>query len=85
MDEGQPVVEITLGRRYFLFAIACSHVLMATGECYGWTALRPVLLDSGLFKDSTAIERAQLMNAVATMGIAANALCKLPLGYVLDR
>lgn len=58
---------------------------MATGECYGWTALRPVLLDSGLFKDSTAIERAQLMNAVATMGIAANALCKLPLGYVLDR
>jgi hypothetical protein len=45
----EPPLEISKQKRYFLFGLACTHVLLASGEAYGWTALRPVLLDSGLF------------------------------------
>jgi len=64
---------------------ACTHVLLASGEAYGWTALRPVLEKSGLFDAYDVPTRRALMNSVATMGIAGNALCKLPLGMLLDR
>jgi hypothetical protein len=67
-----------------LFTLACAHVLLASGAAYGWTALRPVLMDSGVFDAFPEVERAALLNSVATMGIAANALCKLPLGIFLD-
>lgn len=60
-------------------------MLLASGEAYGWTALRPVLIDSGLFDGYPPEKRRELMNSVATMGIAGNALCKLPLGLILDR
>ena len=46
---GPQVIDISMRRRYFLFLTACTHVLLASGEAYGWTALRPVLIDSGLF------------------------------------
>ena len=40
---------VSLKKRRFLFGMACTHVVLASGEVYGWTALRPVLLNSGLF------------------------------------
>ena len=67
-----------------LFTLACTHVLLASGAAYGWTALRPVLMDSGVFDSFPPLEQAAMLNSVATMGIAANALCKLPLGIFLD-
>ncbi|EKX31925.1 hypothetical protein GUITHDRAFT_121897 [Guillardia theta CCMP2712] len=82
---GPHVMEVSKGKRYFLFATACTHVLLASGEAYGWTALRPVLQDSGLFDAFDPDQQSTLMNAVATMGIAGNALCKLPLGMILDK
>lgn len=86
MDPLAPqVLDISMGKRYFLFLTACSHVLLASGEAYGWTALRPVLIKSGLFSNYPEAEAHALMNTVATMGIAGNALCKLPLGLILDR
>jgi hypothetical protein len=71
-------------KRHFLFTLACFHVLLASGAAYGWTALRPVLIDSGVFDSYPAEKQEALLNSVATMGIAANALCKLPLGIFLD-
>jgi len=88
MHHHEPPLEISKQKRYFLFGMACTHVLLASGEAYGWTALRPVLLDSGLFdaySETTTLTRSALMNTVATMGIAGNALCKLPLGILLDK
>lgn len=86
MDGPQHVQELSARKRYMLFGMACTHVLLASGEAYGWTALRPVLLNSGIFDGSaTPAEQASKMNSVATMGIAANALCKFPLGLLLDR
>eukprot|EP00960_Hanusia_phi_P055328 762941-Hanusia_phi.AAC.4 len=82
---GPYVMEVSKGKRYFLFATACTHVLLASGEAYGWTALRPVLQDSGLFDAFDPDQQSTLMNTVATMGIAGNALCKLPLGMILDK
>lgn len=76
--------DISTGHRILLFVVACTHVLLASGECYGWTALRPVLLKTGLFASFDEETRNNLMNTLATMGIAANSLCKLPLGHVLD-
>jgi MFS family permease len=43
-----------------------------------------VLIDSGIFDSYPPEKQASLLNSVATMGIAANALCKLPLGIFLD-
>ena len=76
--------EVSVSRRHFLFSLACSHVLLASGEAYGWTALRPVLIDSGLFDSYPPDKQESMLTAVATLGIAANALCKLPLGIFLD-
>eukprot|EP00291_Cryptomonas_curvata_P005519 CAMPEP_0172190146 /NCGR_PEP_ID=MMETSP1050-20130122/22944_1 /TAXON_ID=233186 /ORGANISM="Cryptomonas curvata, Strain CCAP979/52" /LENGTH=465 /DNA_ID=CAMNT_0012864973 /DNA_START=24 /DNA_END=1418 /DNA_ORIENTATION=- len=78
------VQEMPSWKRHMLFTLACSHVLLASGAAYGWTALRPVLMDSGVFDSFPELEQAAMLNSVATMGIAANALCKLPLGIFLD-
>ena len=83
--EDPPLQEVSVAKRHFLFSLACSHVLLASGEAYGWTALRPVLLDSGLFDSYSKQEQASMLHAVATIGIAASALCKLPLGLLLDK
>jgi len=85
MDSVPHVQSMSAQKRYMLFGLACSHVLLASGEAYGWTALRPVLLDDGIFDAATPGDRAAKMNSVATMGIAANALCKFPLGLLLDK
>lgn len=52
MDGPQHVQELSARKRYMLFGMACTHVLLASGEAYGWTALRPVLLNSGIFDGS---------------------------------
>jgi hypothetical protein len=80
----ESVQEMSSWKRHMLFTLACTHVLLASGAAYGWTALRPVLIDSGVFDTFPELEQAALLNSVATMGIAANALCKLPLGIFLD-
>ena len=36
--------EISARKRTFLFLLACTHVLLASGIVFGWTALRPVTL-----------------------------------------
>ena len=71
--------------RVLLMALSLIHVLMATGEAYGWTALRPVLYSCGYFDAFSEAERAIKMNVVSTLGISANAMSKLPLGFLLDR
>eukprot|EP00192_Tetraselmis_astigmatica_P002873 CAMPEP_0117669556 /NCGR_PEP_ID=MMETSP0804-20121206/12204_1 /TAXON_ID=1074897 /ORGANISM="Tetraselmis astigmatica, Strain CCMP880" /LENGTH=583 /DNA_ID=CAMNT_0005477639 /DNA_START=251 /DNA_END=2002 /DNA_ORIENTATION=+ len=71
--------------RGFLLFVAALQVLVASGEAYGWTALRPVLHDSGYFDSHQDLQQASKLNVVATAGIAANALCKLPLGCLLDQ
>jgi MFS family permease len=83
--DGPQYQEVSVAKRHFLFTLACSHVLLASGEAYGWTAIRPVLIDSGFFSSFSPELQASKLNAVATMGIAANALCKLPLGILLDK
>mmetsp|Transcript_11767 Transcript_11767/g.49445 ORF Transcript_11767/g.49445 Transcript_11767/m.49445 type:complete len:440 (-) Transcript_11767:760-2079(-) len=74
----------TNAQRAALFSLASLHVALCSGTAYGWTALRPVLLDAGLFAGATEIGRARAMSWISTLGIAANALCKMPLGFVLD-
>mmetsp|Transcript_30208 Transcript_30208/g.77559 ORF Transcript_30208/g.77559 Transcript_30208/m.77559 type:complete len:538 (-) Transcript_30208:873-2486(-) len=71
-------------RRLILVA-ASLHILLASGEAFGWTALRPMLYRTGFFDDYDEVEQASMLNVVSTLGIAANALCKLPLGIFLDR
>ena len=71
--------------RVLLMALSLIHVLLATGEAYGWTALRPVLYSCGYFDAFSEAERAIKMNLVSTLGISANAMSKLPLGFLLDR
>lgn len=71
--------------RVLLISVAMLHVLVATGEAYGWTALRPVLNNSGYFDIYPDFERTTKLTLVSTLGISANAMCKLPLGFLLDR
>jgi hypothetical protein len=85
MMSHEPPMEISKGRRYFLFGMACTHVLLASGEAYGWTALRPVLMDAGFFAGGGPKAQSEMLTTMATMGIAGNALCKLPLGMLLDK
>ena len=36
-------------RRTALFTLASLHVILCSGTAYGWTALRPVLINNGMF------------------------------------
>ena len=47
--EVPPENSISPMKRNMLFFLACLHILLASGEVYGWTALRPVLINSGMF------------------------------------
>uniref|UniRef100_A0A7S0XDU2 Major facilitator superfamily (MFS) profile domain-containing protein n=1 Tax=Mantoniella antarctica TaxID=81844 RepID=A0A7S0XDU2_9CHLO len=76
---------VTPARRTALFTLASLHVILCSGTAYGWTAIRPVLLNAGVFAASTEVDQARKLNLMSTMGIAANALCKLPLGMILDK
>ena len=60
-------------QRAALFSLASLHVILCSGTAYGWTALRPVLLDAGLFAGASEISRARAMSWISTLGIAANA------------
>jgi MFS family permease len=71
--------------RVFMMTLALLHILLSSGEAYGWTALRPVLIRSGFFGAFNEAARTRKLNLVSTLGISANAMCKLPLGFILDR
>lgn len=70
--------------RVLVMAVAMLHILLSSGEAYGWTALRPVLLREGYFDAASASGRTRRLTLVSTLGISANAMVKLPLGFILD-
>eukprot|EP00873_Tetraselmis_striata_P039294 jgi/Tetstr1/459558/TSEL_004923.t1 len=71
--------------RVLMMGTAMLHILLSSGEAYGWTALRPVLLRQGYFDAFSPALRTRKLNLVSTLGISANAMVKLPLGFILDR
>lgn len=71
-------------RKWVLVCTAAGHVILASGVVYGWTALRPLLTRAGYLNAGGDEAQAAALSGVATAGIAANALCKLPLGLVMD-
>lgn len=46
-------------RRAALFTLASVHVVLCSGTAYGWTAIRPVLKDAGVFASSTELQQAR--------------------------
>ena len=83
--DAAPSKPMSSTRRAALFALASVHVVLCSGSAYGWTALRPVLKHAAFFASSDPAEQSRRLNVMSTAGIAANALCKLPLGFVLDK
>lgn len=71
--------------RLCIFSLACASIVLSSGIVYGWAMLRPLMQDpsEGYFVDSRTPE--EDFGFVSTVGIAANALCKLPLGILLDK
>lgn len=68
--------------RWLVFVIAMLHVAVGSGIAYGWAALTPLMKDDEWFSESTAPW--EVFNMIGTLGIGANALCKLPMGVFLD-
>jgi len=81
---GTPPATPSPTMRVVLMTVAMIHILLGTGEAYGWTALRPVLYNSGFFNTFSTKDQITKMNLVSTLGISANAMVKLPLGFILD-
>jgi hypothetical protein len=48
---------VSPARRTALFTLASLHVILCSGTAYGWTAIRPVLKNAGVFRASTALEQ----------------------------
>lgn len=68
--------------RICVLLMAMMHVLVSSGIVYGWAALCPLLHEEGFFSEAASPPAA--LSVVGTLGIGANALCKLPLGIFLD-
>ena len=54
--------------RHGLFILACTHVILASGQVFGWTALRSVLIASDLFHEHDRDAQLVLMHSVGTAG-----------------
>lgn len=58
-DEVLTHVPMTPGRRRALFTLASLHVILCSGTAYGWTAIRPVLKNAGVFASSSELDQAR--------------------------
>jgi len=58
-----PESAVTPARRTALFTLASLHVILCSGTAYGWTAIRPVLLNAGVFAASTEVDQARKVRA----------------------
>ena len=58
---------VSPSRRKALFTLASLHVILCSGTAYGWTAIRPVLKNAGIFASSSVLEQSRKVGDKTTL------------------
>ncbi|KAL8686191.1 MAG: hypothetical protein Q9218_007282 [Villophora microphyllina] len=94
-EEPVGAFEVSQTRRLVQVATAVIYCLFAAGIVFGYAALKPVLLDEGVYKencpkfrtsaDEPCYEQEIRLNLMFTTAAVATNVCALPVGALLDR
>ncbi|KAL9599555.1 MAG: hypothetical protein Q9179_003516 [Wetmoreana sp. 5 TL-2023] len=94
-EEPVGAFEVSKTRRLVQVATAVVYCLFAAGIVFGYAALKPVLLNEGVYRDNcpearistddTCYEQEIRLNFMFTTAAVATNICALPVGTVLDR
>ncbi|EME46760.1 hypothetical protein DOTSEDRAFT_70677, partial [Dothistroma septosporum NZE10] len=98
VHEAPPVgaFEVSKGKRIAQVAIASIYCLLAAGIVFGFAAIKPVLIEEGVYKDKctkselednvyVCYEQELRLNLMFTIAAVSTNVCALPVGTVLDR
>ncbi|KAL8786358.1 MAG: hypothetical protein Q9213_002855 [Squamulea squamosa] len=97
-EEPVGAFEVSKTRRLAQVTTAVVYCLLAAGVVFGYAALKPVLINEGVYRDScpdvsidaessstTCYEQEIRLNLMFTTAAVATNVCALPVGTVLDR
>lgn len=97
-DEPVGAFEVSKTKRIFQVAIAVIYCLFAAGVVFGYAAIKPVLIQEGVYSQfckrdeligielgTTCYEQEIRLNFMFTTAAVATNVCALPVGTVLDR
>ncbi|KAL9577561.1 MAG: hypothetical protein Q9212_006291, partial [Teloschistes hypoglaucus] len=96
-EEPVGAYEVSKTKRLVQVATAVVYCLFAAGIVFGYAALKPILLDQGVYRgdcpkfrtsrvqDDTCYEQEIRLNLMFTTAAVATNVCALPVGAVLDR
>lgn len=96
-EEAPPkAYEVSKSKRILQVAVAVVYCLFAAGVVFGYAALKPVLVDQGVYRDRCTTEELRdgvwvcyeqevRLNLIFTVAAVSTNICALPVGTVLDR
>ncbi|USW48940.1 Putative major facilitator superfamily, MFS transporter superfamily [Septoria linicola] len=96
IDPPVAAVEVSKGKRIAQVAVAVVYCLLAAGVVFGFAAIKPVLIEEGVYKDQCTKEELRdgvwvcygqelRLNLMFTVAAVSTNVCALPVGTVLDR
>ena len=88
--------EVSKSRRIAQVCIAVVYCLLAAGIVFGYAAIKPVLIDEGVYRDRctkqeledgvwVCYEQELRLNLMFTVAAVSTNVCALPVGTILDR
>jgi MFS family permease len=98
VDEEGPLggFEVSRSKRILQVAVAVLYCLFAAGVVFGYAALKPVLVEQGVYRDKctqdelrdgvwVCYEQEVRLNLMFTVAAVSTNMCALPVGTILDR
>ncbi|KAL1636267.1 hypothetical protein SLS56_001246 [Neofusicoccum ribis] len=95
-EELVPAFEVSRARRILQVSAAVVYCLLAAGVVFGYAALKPVLIEQGVYRDRctehelkegvrVCYEQEIRLNFMFTLAAVSTNVCALPVGTILDR
>lgn len=95
-EEPVGAFEVSRGKRILQVLVACIYCLFGAGVVFGFAALKPVLIEQGVYRERCSKEELRdgvwvcyeqelRLNLMFTVAAVSTNVCALPVGTVLDR
>ncbi|KAG9531755.1 MFS general substrate transporter, partial [Aureobasidium melanogenum] len=95
-EEPVAAFEVSKIKRIAQVAVACVYCLFAAGVVFGYAAIKPVLIEQGVYADRctpketeqgvwVCYEQELRLNLMFTVAAVSTNVCALPVGTILDR
>lgn len=96
IDTPVAAIEVSRSKRIAQVVVAMIYCLLAAGIVFGFAAIKPVLVDEGVYRDKctkqeledgvwVCYEQELRLNLMFTVAAVSTNVCALPVGTILDR